>query len=145
MVNLLAHSLLFLGANWGSEFDLITQAIYTDAYPYAQSVWFYHQFLMTTLIESVGHSIITPNFTAADRIEYVNNQLVNMKDVLDGAEDCKWVYNALVEYTMAVCLMENRQPRDDEKKNCKLWLAELRKLDPMRNGRWADLESSLKF
>jgi len=125
------------------EFELITEAIYTDAYPYAQSVWFYHQFLMTTLIEPIGHLVITPNFTYRDRIDYVSEQLVSLRDMLDGAEDCKWIYNALLEYTLVVCQMEEREPRGEEKQDCISWMSELRKLDSLRNGRWAGLEKSL--
>ena len=126
------------------EFDLITQAIYTDAYPYAQSVWFYYQFLMTTLTDFVGHGTITPNFTMEERAEYITRQLVNLRDILDGAEDCKWVYNALLEYTIALCEIGERQPREDEKEDCRSWLAELRKLDPFRVGRWDDLNTFLQ-
>ncbi|PQE26414.1 geranylgeranyl transferase type-2 subunit alpha protein [Rutstroemia sp. NJR-2017a BBW] len=126
------------------EFDIITRAMWNDAYPYDQSVWFYHQFLMSTLTESVGHATITPNFTRDDRIEYIQRQLVNLRDFQDGGEDCKWVYNALLEYTLAVCEMEERLPGHDEVEDCKAWLSQLRKLDPMREGRWNDLEKSLK-
>ncbi|KAA8571575.1 hypothetical protein EYC84_001573 [Monilinia fructicola] len=71
------------------EFDLITKAMWNDAYPYDQSVWFYHQFLMSTLTESAGHAIITPDFSREDRIEYIKQQLVNLRDFLDGGEDLK--------------------------------------------------------
>ena len=126
------------------EFGLITQAIFTDAYPYAQSVWFYYQFLMATLTNFVGHATITPNFTPEERAEYVTRQLVNLGDILDGAEDCKWVYSALCEYTLALCELEQRQPRADERDDCMSWVAELRKLDPLREGKWNDLEDSLR-
>lgn len=119
--------------------------MYTDAYPYAQSVWFYYQYLMSTLTDFVGHATITPNFTIPDRVAYVRRQLVNLKDMLDGAEDCKWIYSALLEYTLASCQMEGRQPRADEKEDCILWLAELRKLDPLRDGRWNNLENTLRW
>jgi geranylgeranyl transferase type-2 subunit alpha len=99
---------------------------------------------MTTLIDSVGHGTITPNFTKDDRTEYVTRQLVNLKDMLDGAEDCKWIYNALFEYTLALCEMEERQPHDDEKQDFTSWLVELRKLDPLRRGRWDHLENNLQ-
>ncbi|KAL5323824.1 hypothetical protein ACEPPN_008366 [Leptodophora sp. 'Broadleaf-Isolate-01'] len=124
------------------EFDLIVSAMYTDSYPYAQSAWFYYQFLMTTLTDYVGHATITPNFTNDDRVEYVERQLSILRDMLDGAEDCKWIYDALIEYTMALCLMEEREPQVDERADCKAWLEELRKLDPFRSGRWDDLEKS---
>lgn len=139
------RTLLDCFANVIPEFELITNAIYTDAYPYAQSVWFYYQFLMTTLVDSIGHLTITPNFTDEDRIQYVRKQLVNLGDMLDGAEDCKWIYNALLEYTLALCRMENRPPLDAERQDCTSWLAELRKLDPLRAGRWDDFEKTLRW
>jgi geranylgeranyl transferase type-2 subunit alpha len=131
-------------ANMLPEFELIISAMYTDSYPYQQSAWFYYQFLMTTLTDYVGHATITPNFTPEGRAEYVTRQLAILKDMLDGAEDCKWIYNALIEYTMALCRMEERAPDLDERQDCTRWLAELRKLDPDRSGRWDDLEKSLR-
>lgn len=98
---------------------------------------------MTTLVDYVGHATITPNFTSEDRIEYVTKQLVNLQDMLVGAEDCKWIYIALLEYTLALSRMHNRQPQE-AKKECRSWLAELRKLDPLRSRRWDDVERSLK-
>jgi geranylgeranyl transferase type-2 subunit alpha len=118
--------------------------MYTDSYPYQQSAWFYYQFLMTTLTDYVGHATITPHFTQEDRVEYVTRQLAILKDMLDGAEDCKWIYDALIEYTMALCKMEERAPESDESQDCKAWLEELRKLDSDRSGRWDDLEKSLE-
>lgn len=99
---------------------------------------------MTTITHAVGHATITPNFTSADRIDYVTRQIEVLKDMLDGAEDCKWIYNALIEYTQSLCVMEERMPHLDEKKDCMTWLMELKKLDPLRTGRWTDLEKTLE-
>lgn len=99
---------------------------------------------MSTLTESVGHATITPNFSREDRIEYIKQQIINLRDFLDGGEDCKWVFDALFEYTLAVCEMEMRLPEHDEVQDCKDWLSELRKLDPMRAGRWDGLELILR-
>jgi geranylgeranyl transferase type-2 subunit alpha len=118
--------------------------MYTDSYPYQQSAWFYYQFLMTTLTDYVGHATITPHFTQQYRVEYVTRQLAILKDMLDGAEDCKWIYDALIEYTMALSKMRERAPEQDESQDCKTWLGELRKLDPDRSGRWDDLEKFLE-
>jgi geranylgeranyl transferase type-2 subunit alpha len=130
-------------ANRKPEFELIISAMYTDSFPYAQSAWFYYQFLMTTLTDFVGHATITPNFTTEDRTEVVTRQLMILKDMLDGAEDCKWIYDAMIEYTMALSQMEERQLQEDEKGDCSLWLAQLGELDPLRKGRWDDLELAL--
>lgn len=122
------------------EFDIIISAMYTDAFPYAQSVWFYYQFLMTTLTDSVGHATITPNFTQEDRIQYLTRQLFILKEMLEDAEDCKWIYDALIEYTMSLSQMEIRELDKDEREDCKLWLLKLRDLDPLRDGRWDDVD-----
>lgn len=98
---------------------------------------------MTTLTNPIGYATINPNFTQADRISYVTRQLENLTEILDGGEDCKWVYNALIEYTIALAKMEKRQVFEEETQHCLSWLAELRKLDPLRSGRWDDLEVSL--
>jgi geranylgeranyl transferase type-2 subunit alpha len=99
---------------------------------------------MTTLVDHVGHATITPHFTDKDRIEYVTKQLAELREMLDGAEDCKWIYNALLEYTLALTRIQERRTRDEEKEDCRSWLAELRKLDPLRMGRWDDIERSLR-
>lgn len=118
--------------------------MYTDSYPYAQSAWFYYQCLMSTLTDPVGHATITPKFTFTDRSDYVARQLAILTDMLDGAEDCKWIYSALIEYTLALSRIEQRSPRSDELGDCERWLKELRSLDPLRSGRWDDLEKTLR-
>jgi geranylgeranyl transferase type-2 subunit alpha len=109
-------------------------ALWVD--PADQSLWFYHQFLMTTIIEPAAYHIIVPNFSKNDRIEYVERQLTDLKDLLDGAEDCKWIYNALIDCTAVVWHMKNQQPPPEVKQDLRLWLTELKKLDPLRSGRW---------
>lgn len=124
------------------EFDQMTNALYTVGDD--QSVWFYYQFLMGTLMEYVGHPTIVPNFTRTDRVVYVNQQLTNLKEMLDGGEDCKWLYIALLDYTRALWEMDERQPQEEEFQDSMAWLNELRKLDPLRQERWDDLERSLR-
>jgi geranylgeranyl transferase type-2 subunit alpha len=123
------------------EFELITRALYTD--PYDQSLWFYHQYLMSTLDETNHQSVsILDPCTNGDRLHYLKQELDNVKEMLDGAEDCKYIYQALLEYSQRYLEVE-----DDNKKvmtmEMKEWLDELRKSDPLRHGRWSDLENSL--
>ena len=123
------------------EFELITRALYTD--PYDQSLWFYHQYLMSTLDEANHQSVsILDPCTNGDRLHYLEQELENVKEMLDGAEDCKYIYQALLEYSRRYLEVEagNRKVTTMEMKE---WLEELRKIDPLRKGRWADLESSL--
>lgn len=124
-----------------SEFELITQALYTD--PYDQSLWFYHQYLMSTLDESNDQSVsILDSCTNGDRLHYLEQELDNVREMLDGAEDCKYIYQALLEYSQRYLEIEagNKKVTAVEMKG---WLEELRKIDPLREGRWVDLEHSL--
>ncbi len=126
-----------------SEFELITRALYTDSYD--QSLWFYHQYLVSTLdpTNKCSTSILDP-CTNADRLYYLDQELDSVKDMLDGAEDCKYIYQALLEYANRYLEVEagNKKVTTME---MKAWLEELRMLDPLRAGRWTDLERTLKL
>lgn len=98
---------------------------------------------MSTITEPAGYALIVPHFSQADRIEYVKGELENIQDMLDGEEDCKWIYLSLLEYTVALWGMEQRAPTVEETSNCRLWLSEARRLDPLREGWWSDLEKRL--
>lgn len=125
------------------EFDLITRALYTD--PYDQSLWFYHQYLMSTLDPSNQNSpsILEP-CTNAERLEYLEQELDSVMEMLDGAEDCKYIYQALLEYATRYLEIEpgNKKVTTKEMKE---WLNELRKIDPLREGRWKDLEQKMNL
>lgn len=125
------------------EFELITRALYTD--PYDQSLWFYHQFLMATLVDisATTPSILQP-ISNANRTAYLEQEIDSIREMLDGAEDCKWIYLALLQCSQAYLDIEagNKKVTTQEMSG---WLAELRKLDPLREGRWRDLERSLKL
>lgn len=125
------------------EFDVMRNALWVD--PTDQSLWFYHQFLMTTVIEPAAHNIIVTKFSEPDRIEYVERQLTELRDLLDGAEDCKWIYNALIDYTTALWRLKGQQPPSEVMQDLKVWLAELRKLDRLRSGRWDDMAKILRL
>lgn len=130
------------------EFELITTALYTD--PYDQSLWSYHQYLMSTLdpkspINSADYTrktaILSP-VTDAERTAYLEQELESIKEMLDGAEDCKYIYQALLEYSMRRIDLGAGDTADTRKEMAG-WLAELKKLDPLREGRWRDMETSM--
>lgn len=123
------------------EFELITRALYTD--PYDQSLWFYHQYLLATLDSDTkaAPAILEP-CTNGDRLRYLEQEIDSLRDMLDGAEDCKYIYQGLLEYSRRYMELEagNKKVTTVETKG---WLEELRKMDPLREGRWRDLESKL--
>ena len=128
-----------------AEFAFIQRALYTD--PYDQSLWFYHAYLMST---------VDPRTPTDARIcldldsgislseETYNEQLESIKEMMDGAEDCKWIYQALLHCALALKAVnpDNTSVSGGE---MAVWLAELRKLDVVRSERWDDLSSMLKL
>ena len=106
-----------------------------------QSLWFYYQFLVTTITKPTAHSIIIPNFSQGDQIKFIEGQISFLKDLLDGAEDIKWIYNALIDCTTALWNIQGSVIPHEVKQNLKIWLNELQKIDPLRKGRWEELGS----
>ena len=121
-----------------AELGLIREAL--NVGPEDQSLWYYHRYLMLNLVSPVGRPTITPAFTVEDRVTYVTRELVDIKDLLEDYNDVKLIYEALLEYTIYLCELEAREPDAGEKAQLIEWVQKLRKLDPMRNGRWADVE-----
>lgn len=110
--------------------------------PYNQSIWFYHQYLMCTFDPALAPETMAPNLSDQERLEYLNGELEFLVDMLDGAEDCKWIYQALINCSLLV-LKIGGIADGELKQNLSSWLTELRALDPLRKGRWEDLEKSL--
>lgn len=125
------------------EFALITRALYTD--PYDQSVWFYYNYLMSTLAPNLPEtSTIVLDLTSQERLEYFRVQLDTLKDILEGADDCKYIFQALLTYT-AQYLEIDANDKAATTVEMTSWLEQLEKLDPLRKGRWQDLRIALNL
>ena len=74
---------------------------------------------------------------------YLTKEIEDISDFLEDYQDIKLIYEALLEYTRSVCRLEEREPRSEEKEKLQSWLTQLKALDPMRDGRWADLRAGL--
>lgn len=124
-----------------SEIELITRALYTD--PYDQSLWFYHQYLMSALDPTNPNApeILRPCGNA-ERVHYLDQEIENIREMLDGAEDCKYIYQALLDYSRRYLDLEagNKKVTTVAMKE---WLEELKKIDPLRKERWDDLAKSM--
>ncbi|KAJ2899345.1 uncharacterized protein MKZ38_003274 [Zalerion maritima] len=121
-----------------AELDLVREAL--NVGPEDQSLWYYHQFLILNLINDVKQATIVPNITVEQKSEYVQREIDDIKDFLEDYDDIKWIYEALLEYTLALAKLESREATTSEKEDLKTWLTKLRELDPMRKGRWDDVE-----
>lgn len=122
------------------ELELIQTAL-TD--PFNQSAWDYHAFLMGTI--SPGASIesrIVKDFTNHDRIVTFEREMDRIKEMLEVDDDCKLIYEAMLLYAATYLELDggNKYVTTQELRS---WLAKLRELDPLRNGRWDDTETKL--
>lgn len=99
---------------------------------------------MCTFDPSLSQSTMAPNLTHSERLEYVRREIDEIQDMSDGAEDCKYIYQALIDCTLLAAKIQGVQPSGDQKKHILSWLSELKKLDPLRQGRWLDFEKSLE-
>ncbi|KAK4118698.1 protein prenylyltransferase [Parathielavia appendiculata] len=120
------------------EFQQIREAL--NVGPEDQSLWYYHQFLVLNLVYPDKHPAMTPGFTVHDRVAYLKREIDEIKELLEDYADIQLIYEGLFEYTLYLCQLERRNPKADERADLVEWLAKLKQLDPMRRGRWADLE-----
>ncbi|KAJ5908828.1 hypothetical protein N7495_001510 [Penicillium taxi] len=121
------------------ELALIHQA-FID--PYDQSLWFYHQNLLCVFDPSVADRTMAPNLTTSDRLQYIHTEIEAIEDMLDGSEDCKYIYQSLIECTLLVSKLVDSLSHKNRSRILS-WLSVLKKLDPLRQQRWLDFEQNL--
>lgn len=85
---------------------------------------------------------MAPELSDDERLNYVKAEQEFIEDLLEDAEDSKWVYQALMECALIEAKLLGRLSADVRRK-IRAWLAKLKELDPLRSGRWADTEQSL--
>jgi geranylgeranyl transferase type-2 subunit alpha len=95
---------------------------------------------MLNLVSYVGHPTLAPALTQEERAIYIIREIDDIKDLLEDYPDYKLIYEALLDYTLSLCQVEGRKPDSAEKLQLVEWLEQLKRLDPMRDGRWTDLE-----
>ncbi|KAL9132091.1 MAG: hypothetical protein Q9217_000127 [Psora testacea] len=122
------------------ELELIQRALWAGDQD--QSLWFYHQYLMCTFDPRFSSQSITPHLSTGDRIRYVSAEIDKVRDMLEGAEDCKYIYQALIDLGTLYKDLSGAWPAQADQ--LREWLAVLRKLDPLREGRWKDLSAKLQ-
>lgn len=112
--------------------------------PFNQSAWFYHQYLMSTLDSACPkEDAIVLDLTASDRLHYYEQELERIMEITEDFHDCKWVFEALLQYSIDYSKANGIAPSNQEE--LRGWLDTLMKLDPMRSGRWRELQDSLKL
>lgn len=92
---------------------------------------------------SVASRTMAPNLGTSERLQYLRRELAAIEEMLDGAEDCKYIYQSLIECTMLVSKVSGHMLPEDHQQVLS-WLSELQQLDPLRRQRWLDLEKTLQ-
>lgn len=124
-----------------SELDSMQNALID---PFNQSAWFYHQYLMSTLASTCPQDdAIVLDLATTDRLHYYEQEVERITDITEDFDDCKWVYEALLQYSIDYSRLKGSRPLNQEE--LRAWLGTLQRLDPMRSGRWRELQASLRL
>ena len=99
---------------------------------------------MCTFDPDIASGTIAPHLDNSERIEYLRQEIESIKEILEEEEDCKWIYQALVECTLIILKLEGIATAE-AKEDINDWISKLKRLDPLRKGRWVDLEKSFKY
>jgi len=127
----------------GAELSLICEAINTD--PFDQSIWFYHQYLLSTMSPHCPpQQLVVQDLTNGERQSHYEHEMEYIREILEDEMDCKWIYEGLLRLAEA-CLEVDAGTRFVATADMVAWLAELKRLDPLRRGRWEDLEKRLNL
>jgi len=106
--------------------------------PYDQSMWYYHQYLMTELTKTDGISCFG-TFTDVDRESCLKERLDIFRELIDEIDDCKWVYQSLLDLAMMLKDVRVDSEAVPPQEEWRSWLRRLKELDLLRSGRWRDL------
>ena len=124
-----------------SELALICTAINTD--PFDQSIWYYHQYLMSTLSpDCPKQDQIVLELSNMDRQRYYTHEMEYIREIIEDEADCKWIYVALL-HLAASYLETDGGTNTFTTVDMRSWLEQLKRLDPLRKGRWEELGRSL--
>lgn len=118
---------------------MIQEALYTDSHD--QSLWFYHQYLMCTFDLALAGQSMAPRLLPEERSQYIESEMEKLIGMLEGDDGSKWIYQSLIQLMLLFKKCTGRLAPQAESMGD--WMASLKRLDPVRKGRWEDLESGL--
>ena len=97
---------------------------------------------MSTFDPKYAADSMAPDLSKEERSEYVTQEIGRLQEMLDGAEDCKWIYQSLISLSILHKSLRGKWPVGLSEIG--RWGDELIKLDPLRAKRWADLRQELE-
>jgi geranylgeranyl transferase type-2 subunit alpha len=120
------------------EIVLVREAL--NVGPEDQSLWFYHQYLVHNIVEQPEGLTIAPSLTPDERTSYVSREIEEIIELLEDYDDIKWIYEALIDCAVSLRKIDSNSQVTTDIAD---WLEKLKKLDPLRSGRWQDLETGV--
>ncbi|KAG6017163.1 hypothetical protein E4U54_008160 [Claviceps lovelessii] len=111
--------------------------------PEDQSLWYYHQYLVHAILGANGQGLIVRDLSGHDRQRYLEDEVNFIKDLLEDYFDVKWVYEALIECTLAINAFKTDGQEQINRSLVGGWLKKLRELDTKRSGRWDELDKQI--
>lgn len=94
---------------------------------------------MSTLDPITSNSTMAPNLSTEDRLRYVGEEQDFIRELLEDTDDCKWIYQGLMELAFLEAKLRDIPISEEQKVEVMTWLERLKTLDPLRKGRWDDL------
>ena len=98
---------------------------------------------MCTFDPGYASKCMAPSLTNDERLTYVKKEYDDLLEMLDGAEDCKWIYQALIQLSTIHRFLSTKWPTEENQ--IRDWISQLQTLDPLRKGRWHNLEKTLQL
>ena len=101
---------------------------------------------MCTFDPALAPQTIAPKLTNDERMSYVSTEIDTIIDAREGAEDCKYISQTLIELVTLYNKLSNGEvPPQAQNGTLRKWFEDLRGLDPKRGGRWDDLVKDLNL
>ena len=98
---------------------------------------------MCTFDPALASQSMAPNLTAEERLQYVEAEIEKLTEMLEDDDGSKWIYQSLLQLTMLYKSCVGHLPALAQGMGG--WMASLRRLDPLRTGRWQDLEKGMNI
>ncbi|KAI4278748.1 MAG: hypothetical protein LQ337_000792 [Flavoplaca oasis] len=124
------------------KLELVQRALWADPDSKDQSLWFYHQYLISNFKPSpTGNESVMLDLSNEDKLVYLKTQVEDLLEMLQGAETSKWIYQRLIELSIMSKSLDGRWPV--KVADLEAWISKLLELDPLRKGRWQDLRKQM--
>ncbi|KAF3087735.1 Rab geranylgeranyltransferase [Orbilia oligospora] len=130
------------------ELGEMQTAVYTD--PYDQSIQLYNHWLLLESCSSKQPTSTSPVFslTNSQKSETLLRTLEWMRELLDEEPDCRLLLEEMIFVGSLLRDLDETEEeedvdRDEIKRDMQSWLEKLMEVDPMRGGRWREMQDKL--